>query len=279
MDGLMKVRFEITAHGTRGTLPLPLPGGSVYGVNSACVAVRHPGGLAVLDAGTGIVPFGWALHKGSVRDLDIILSHAHYDHVLGLPFFTPLHDPAFRITLWYAGGEGAADGRALLDALMRPPFLPFGRRDLRASVRFAPLPTGGAVALGGGTRLVTAPVCHPGGALALRLEAQGAAFVHVPDFEMDGGEADAALIEFLRGADLVFLDSTYTPEDYDAHRGFGHAHWEGCARIAAAAGLARCGLFHHACYRTDAELAAVEAAAQAANTALFLVREGETFRL
>jgi phosphoribosyl 1,2-cyclic phosphodiesterase len=275
----MSQNFEITAHGTRGTLPPPNPGGSVYGVNTACVSVQHPGGLAILDAGTGIVPFGWVLRQGPVRDIDIILSHAHYDHLLGLPFFTPIHDPAFRITLWYAGGEGAADGRALLDALLRPPFLPFGRRDLRAAIRFEALPTGGAVDLGGGTRLVTAPVFHPGGALALRLEAGGAAFVHVPDFEMDNGDADAALTDFLRGADLAFLDATYTPDDYEAHRGFGHAHWEGCAAIAAAAGLRRCGLFHHASYRTDAELAAVEAAARAANPALFLVREGETHRL
>ncbi|MFN3642451.1 MAG: MBL fold metallo-hydrolase [Gemmobacter sp.] len=275
----MTDRFEITAYGARGTLPPPWAGGSVFGVNTSCVAVRHGTRIVILDAGTGIVPLGWALAQEGPCAIDIVLSHAHYDHVMGLPFFTPLHDARFAVTLHYAGSDGVADGAALMDALMRPPFLPFGRRDLKAQLTFAALPISGTVDLGDGTALTTAPVCHPGGALALRLERGGRRFVHVPDFEADFGAADAALIALLRGADLVFLDATYTPDDYCDHRGYGHAHWERCAEIAAAAGLRRCGLFHHAAFRTDADLMAIEAAVQAVRPGVFAVREGVTHRL
>jgi phosphoribosyl 1,2-cyclic phosphodiesterase len=267
-------RFEIVPWGTRGTLPPGSPGGSVFGVSTACILVRHGARVAILDAGSGLVPLGWALRAEGVKAVDLILSHAHYDHVMGLPFFALLHDPGSVVTLWYAGGEGAADGAALIDALLRPPFLPFGRGDLRGSLRFAALETAGAHDLGGGTLLRTAPVCHPGGALALRLERGGRSFVHVSDFEADFGPEDAALIGFLRGANLAFLDATYTPDDYDHHRGFGHAHWQRCAEIAAAAGLARWGLFHHAMNRTDAELSGIETAVRALAPGAFMVREG-----
>lgn len=271
-------RFEIVPWGTRGTMPPGAPGGSDFGVCTACVLVRHGDRIAVLDAGTGIVPLGCALRAEGVRAVDIVLSHAHYDHVIGLPFFAPLHDPAATVTLWYAGGEGAPDGAALMDALLRPPFLPFGRRDLRGRLCFAVLAPEGSHDLGGGTILRTTPVHHPGGALALRLERAGRSFVHVSDFEADFGKYDASLIAFLRGADLAFLDATYTPEEYELHRGFGHAHWQRCAELAAAAGLGRWGLFHHAPGRTDDELAAIEAAVRACAPGAFMVREGTVHR-
>ncbi len=275
----MTDRFEVTARGTRGTLPPPVPGGSAFGVCTACVAVRNGDRLAVLDAGTGIVPLGYAPARDGPFEVDVVQSHAHCDHVMGLPFFLPLHDLRFRVRLWYAGAEGAPDGAALLDAFLRPPFLPFGRRSLKGRLVFAALPQAGTVDLAGGTRLLTAPVNHPGGALVMRLERGGRAFAHVPDFEADFGHLDAALTAALRGADLVFLDATYTPEDYGPHKGWGHAHWARRAEIAAAAGLGRCGLFHHAPWRSDADLTRIAAAASAARPGLFLVREGVAHRL
>jgi phosphoribosyl 1,2-cyclic phosphodiesterase len=150
---------------------------------------------------------------------------------------------------------------------------------LRCELHHAVLQPGTPQDLGGGTLLRSVPVFHPGGGVALRIDRGGRGFVYAPDFDFDDGPCDAALAGLLSGAALAFLDCTYTPDDYDLHRGYGHAHWRHCAEIANAAGLPRWGLFHHAQSRSDAEIAEIEARVQALSPGAFAVREGETHAL
>lgn len=270
----MADRFDLRICGARGTLPLSGPAGSRYGGNTSCLRLRHGARLAVLDAGSGIVPLGKALVDQGVTQIDILLSHAHYDHVIGLPFFAPLHKPGVTVTLWYAGCAVAPDGATLLDQLIRAPFLPFTPADLRCDLRFAVLPQAGEVALGGGTVVTTAPVNHPGGAVGMRVARGEASFVYVPDFEHDDGPMDDALVRLMAGTDLALLDCTYSPEEYPHYRGFGHSHWRRCSELAARAGVGRFALFHHNFTSTDAQIDAMEAAAQAAAPTAFAAREG-----
>lgn len=270
--------FTAQIYGARGTLPVPDPAMARYGGNTSCVALRLEGRLVVLDAGSGLVELGRVAQADGTREIDLIISHAHYDHVLGLPFFAPLLDPAVEVRLWFAGTVGAATGEALVEQLIRAPFLPFSPSDLRARLTCLALPRSGLVNIAG-AELRCCPVNHPGGNTGLRITHAERSLVYVADFEQDDGPQDAALAAFAEGADLALLDCTYTPEDYEAHRGYGHAHWRACAAIADTAGIARWGLFHHNHTRSDAMLdkIAIEVAARAPHA--FVCREGDRFDL
>ncbi len=266
--------FDFTVRGVRGTLPVSVPGGSVYGGNTSCILLRHGSRVAILDAGSGIVGLGRDLIAQGVAAVDIVLSHAHYDHVIGLPFFLPLYRSDIRVSLWYAGSEDAPDGRSLLAELIRAPFLPMGPSDLRCDLQFAALPASGTVDLGGGTQLTTCPVNHPGGAVGMRIGRGAGDLVYVPDFEHDDGPMDAQLVGWMQDAAIALLDCTFLPEDYAPYAGYGHSHWQKCASLAKRAGVGRMGMFHHNFTRTDDAIAAAEAAARQIDPAIFAAREG-----
>lgn len=249
-----------------------------YGGNTSCVALRVDERALILDAGSGIVPLGRRLQDGGVREIDLILSHAHYDHVIGLPFFAPLMDPDVTLRLWFAGTEEARDGASLLADLIRPPFLPFHVGELAARIEHHILPRAGVTEIAG-ARVTSAPVNHPGGNTGLRVDHAGGSLVYIADFEHDDGAMDAALCALMDGADVALLDCTYTPEDYAQYAGYGHSHWQQCSALAGAAGVASWGLFHHAHTRTDTELDAIAQTVRAADPRAFVTREGTKFDL
>lgn len=270
----MHDRFDFTLRGVRGSLPMSVPGGTVFGGNTSCVLLHHGDRVVILDAGSGIVGLGRDLIAEGVGAVDIVISHAHYDHVIGLPFFLPLYRSDIRVTLWYAGSAAAPDGQSLLADLIRAPFLPMEPADLRCDLHFAALPTAGTIDLGGGTGLTTCPVNHPGGAVGMRIGRGAGDLVYVPDFEHDDGPMDAQLVAWMQGAELALLDCTCLPEDYARHAGHGHSHWQKCAELAARAGVRRMGMFHHGFSRTDAAIAAAEAEARQLDPSIFAAREG-----
>ena len=270
--------FEVVAWGARGSHPPTGPDFNRYGGATCCVELRLDDRIVVLDAGSGLVALGHDLVRRDARAVDIVISHGHMDHVMGLPFFAPLFRPDWTVTLWFAGVEGAPDAASLLDAVLVPPVMPFSRDVFSCDLDFRSLPVRGVTDLGGGTHLWTAPLNHPGGATGFRVEHGGRAFAYCSDFETEGGDGDRAVSDLVAGADLGFLDCTYTPEDYPAHVGFGHSDWRASCRLARAAGLREIGLFHHAPARRDAEIDAVEALARGILPAT-AIREGQRFDL
>ena len=270
--------FDFTLRGVRGTLPISIAGGTEFGGNTSCVLLRHGDRTAILDAGSGIVGLGKELIAEGAKAVDIVISHAHYDHVIGLPFFLPLYRSDIRVTLWYAGSPDAPDGRRLLADLMRSPFLPMGPGALRCDLQFAELPTEGTIDLGGGTRLTTCPVLHPGGAVGMRVGRGAGDLVYVPDVEHDDGPMDARLVAWMQGASVALLDCTYLPEDYAHYTGYGHSHWQKCAGLAAQAGVRRMGMFHHNFSRSDTAIAGAETAARLVDPSIFAAREGMVLR-
>ena len=125
-----------------------------YGGNTSCVEVRVADRTLVLDAGTGIEALGRDLIQRGAPPIDLFLTHGHYDHVMGLPFFAPLHTPDYPVTLHYAGCDAAKDGAALLDQLIDTPFLPFRASDFRGDLRHERLQASSIIELGDGCRLL-----------------------------------------------------------------------------------------------------------------------------
>lgn len=267
---MLRVRFW----GTRGSVPSPGPRTVRYGGNTPCVEVRTAGGtIVIFDAGTGIRALGDALREEFARDgaaggsaaLQLFLTHAHWDHIQGLPFFAPLYDGEMRLAVWGGSDIALTLERAVRHQMSQGVF-PVHFDAIASRVCFGMVPDEGVPL--DGVRITALPVRHPGGAAGFRVAADGrAALVYISDNELEvsAGYPDVpgwrdALLAFARNARLLVHDSTYTPAEYPPRRGWGHSRDEDAVRLAVEAGAERLLLFHHHPSRTDAELdARVEA--------------------
>ena len=257
--------LEIRFWGTRGSIPSPGARTVRYGGNTPCVEVRTGEGIVILDAGSGVRELGRSLMTragGAPIQADIILSHAHWDHIQGLPFFDPLFQAGNEFTIWCMGGLEPTVERVVREQ-MTPAVFPVPFTALESTVGFRYLD--GTPRQRAGYEIRALAVRHPGGAAGYRLSpsARGAGgdLVYIPDNELGSGapyDSPAgwrdALVEFARGASVLVHDATYTSQEYDRHRGWGHSHYGDVVELALDANVERLVLFHHHPERSDEEL-------------------------
>ncbi|HSJ62393.1 MAG TPA: MBL fold metallo-hydrolase [Gemmatimonadaceae bacterium] len=276
----MRVRFW----GTRGSVPSPGPATVRYGGNTPCITVRiadEP--PLVFDAGTGIRALGPALGDPPHAPIDLFLTHTHWDHIQGLPFFTPLYREGAHLRIWGANDPPGTLERTLR-TLMSPAVFPVPLESAGAEVEFR-TPPFDEVAIGGAA-VRALPVHHPGGAVGYRISGGGTAIVYVPDNELRGSDGPpAALRETIRdacrGAALLIHDSTYTAEESGDFRGWGHSTADEALELALEADVGTLVLFHHAPQRADPDVdamvarCAVHAAARGSGLRVVAAAEGE----
>lgn len=253
--------LALTFWGTRGSVPSPGASTAYFGGNTPCVELRTgTGALLILDAGTGIRHLGHSLLEranGKPIVADILLSHSHWDHIQGLPFFAPLFAPGHEFTV--RGAPGALAGiESALRAQMTATVFPVSFDAFLAQVRFRAL---SEVERGDGYALKTCALRHPGGATGYRItdgNVGAPALVYISDNELghaDGYESPAGwrdeLVSFARGASLLVHDAMYTADEYERHRGWGHSRYEDVVDLALDAGVQRLVLFHHHPERSD----------------------------
>ena len=213
----------------------PLPGGSPGGVGAPASSPARAQGLP---------------GASGARRVTALLSHLHWDHILGLPFFTPLEDEAFCMDVY---GPGQPEG-TLEDAfhqVIHPPFFPVHLAEMRGNVRFSAVEAGDHLAVGS-AKVRVASVPHIGATLGFRIEADGGSVAYVCDHQAPSGSrpgADgpiaASVLELCDGADLVIHDAQYTDEEFAAKHDWGHSTVGYAVRVAAEAGARRLALFHH----------------------------------
>lgn len=261
--------WRIAFWGVRGSLPVARAEFLEYGGNTSCVSADCGETLVVFDAGSGLPELGRRLAGGPGRRLDLLIGHVHLDHILGLPCFQPLHDPAMEVHLY---GE-ARDGlrfRERLEAVLGPPYWPLGLDDFRAKITVHELTPGQTFELPGGITVRTLRANHPNGCLLYRLDGGGKSLVYALDCETEP-ETFRELAEFARGAGLLVWDAAFTPEDLPARRGWGHSSWKDGAALREAAGIGAAYMAHYAPEYTDAFLRELE---EKAGPAVRFAREG-----
>lgn len=271
--------LRVRVWGARGSLPVFGDRYRQFGGSTTCIEVRCGGHLMFFDAGSGLPAAGQALKAEGIAEAQIFFSHCHYDHIMGLPFFPLLFDPAARVALWSGHLAGTMTTREMVASYMRPPWFPVEPDSCRAGMITHDFRAGDVLRPYPDVAIRTAALIHPGGAIGYRVEWGGRALAIVTDTEHRPGQLDPSVLDLIRGADLFLYDSTYTEAEMATHAGFGHSTWNQALRLALAAGVRQVGFMHHAPWRGDDELMAMEAEAQARFAAAFFAREGQVIDL
>lgn len=272
--------FAVTFWGVRGTLAAPGCEFKRTGGNTICAELRCGNRIIIFDAGTGIRALGSRLiEQDEVRRLDLMLTHVHYDHVEGIPFFAPFFSPDFTIDVWLGDLDGADSTEDAVKGLMRRPYFPVGPDVFRARVTYREVGTGAAFDLGDGISVRTAPMNHPGGATGYRVDYRGRSFAFVTDTEHVVGEMDKAVLDLISGVDLFAYDSSLTDAELSDFAGYGHSTWEEGLRLREKAGAGAFFAIHHMPFRTDDELDEIEASIVKRHARSGVAREGQTVKL
>lgn len=260
--------------GVRGSIACPSPRHVIYGGNTSCLEVTAGDELIVLDAGTGIRDLGDSLMKRDVRRAHLLLTHVHWDHINGFPFFAPGYSAnrTFEIRAAHLAPLGGV--RAVLSGQMGQPTFPVPLEAMRSKLEFQDFQAGDRFTPAPGINVRTAVLNHPNGATGYRLEYGGKSLCYVTDTEHVVGKPDQNVLGLIEGADLVIYDSTYTDEEFASKIGWGHSTWQEAVRLCRAAKAKKLAIFHHDPSHEDPFMASIEAEARASWENSIVAREG-----
>jgi len=238
--------LNVTFYGVRGSTPCSCESNRRYGGNTACVAIELPGlDPIVLDLGTGLRFWGADLPVDAPFRGHALVTHLHWDHVQGLPFFTPVLRPESSLDIYAPAADDAALAGAF-DEFMSPPYFPVRVADLPGEMRFhAVTDTEFAI---GDAKITARSVPHIGETSGYRIERDGVSVVYISDHQQptDGSMAvPDAVLELCEGADLLIHDAQYTASEFVLKSDWGHCTVDFAVAVAAQAGVRRLALFHH----------------------------------
>ncbi|MDA8125699.1 MAG: MBL fold metallo-hydrolase [Deltaproteobacteria bacterium] len=246
----------IRCWGARGSIPVSGEEYLRYGGDTPCMEIRtRNGAVVIIDAGSGVRRLGNRLLEENLKNYTLIFTHAHWDHIMGFPFFKPIYRRDARIRL-YGCPFAQASVREMISRIMTPPNFPVNFDEIKAEIHYeeacqAPFSVGGLT-------VTPIPLSHPNQGMGYRFAEDGKSFVFLTDNELayrhPGGRAAEDYAAFAKGADLLIHDAEYRPEDYCRTKGWGHSVHTDALQLALDAGVRRLGLYHHNQERTDLDV-------------------------
>lgn len=255
--------FSLKFWGTRGSIPAPGIGTVKYGGNTSCVELKHKNSLFILDAGTGIRLLGDDLltrSRGKPIRGSLFVTHTHWDHIQGFPFFVPGYLKGNHFLIHGAHGMGRSF-EEVFKGLMDSSYFPVNLGDMQAKLDFVEM--SGQPYVCEGVKVETAYTNHPGMDVGYRFTAEGKSVTYLTDHESYqtmnqktefARKQDRIIEEFCRGTDVLICDSQYTDEEYKTKRGWGHSRYRDSVELGIACGAARLALFHHDPSHSDEQM-------------------------
>ena len=240
MNGI-KVKFW----GVRGSFPIPRSDDD-FGGNTSCVEIRsNKNEIIIFDMGTGLRDLGNSIIKNDpdITDINIVLSHFHYDHILGFLMFIPLFIDKYNVNI-YAPGETDNEIESKFQSFLSPDFWPVNMDMFASKITFKHY-TSGAFNISENIKITNSPHGHPGGANSLRVDIDRFSVTYVTDCEHPENHLNQNVVDIARNTDILIHDAQYTPEQMHNHKGWGHSSWENCVNVAKAANVKKLALFHH----------------------------------
>jgi phosphoribosyl 1,2-cyclic phosphodiesterase len=245
----MRVKFW----GVRGSTPTPQVENMRYGGNTSCVELRLGDQIYIFDCGTGFRVLGRELERefaGRPISAHVFVSHYHWDHIQGVPFFRPLFSNRENEFVFHSSSRTRAVEQVMAEQ-MAPPYFPVNFSEMQAKRKFCNI-ANGSLDMGDGVRIQTAWLNHPQGCLGFRVETKDGVLVYATDNEPGDEKFDKAVRKLAEGADLLIYDAQYLPEDYAARRvGWGHSHWREAVNVVMESGAKELILYHHDPEHTD----------------------------
>ena len=268
-------KLTVRFWGVRGSIACSDPATARYGGNTASIEMRCGSRLLMFDAGTGFRYLGNFLCEQGSLDADIFLTHTHFDHVSGLPFFRPFFRPENSFRLWAGHLDGHTTLQRVLGRTMTAPLFPVPPEFFRARIDYRDFRAGETLVPAAGISVRTAELNHPDSATGYRVDYLGRSVCYVTDTEHVPGIRDQRILALIDGADLVIYDAMYTDAEYaNGHAGCGHSTWQEGVRLCQSAGAKRLVVFHHDPDRRDDTLDAVGREVDAALPGSVVAREG-----
>ncbi len=271
--------MELKFWGVRGSIPTPAPENLGFGGNTTCLELRLGNGeVVIIDGGTGARKLGLDLvdrAAGKSLDLDILMTHFHWDHIQGFPFFAPLYSAANHVR--FHTNKAASEVKNILEGQMTHPYFPVAFDLLAAKRDFSTLAGSPTHKLCNGWLTVHPfPLNHPQGATGYRLESNGAVIVHACDHEHGDPTLDRVIRDHAQGADVLVYDAQFTPQEYELKKGWGHSTWLEGVKVARDAGVKQLVLAHHDPSHTDDFMREVLMAAREVFDQTIIAREGSS---
>jgi len=265
--------FKVKFWGVRGSIATPSPKHVAFGGNTSCVEVTCGGRRIIFDAGTGIRNLGHWLLRKDVNEAHLLLSHTHWDHINGFPFFTPAfhQEKSFTIMAGHAFDDGGI--KQIMAGQMAMPNFPVPLEAMQSSLSFEDFKAGENFKLHNNILVRTVSLNHPYGATGYRIEYRGKAMCYVTDTEHVPGKPDENVLSLIEGADLVIYDSTYTDDEFPNKVGWGHSTWQEGVRLAQMADAKKLVIFHHDPDHEDGFMERLEADSRVAWSGAIVARE------
>lgn len=271
----MALDFTVRFWGVRGSIACSGPGTARYGGNTSSLEIRCGDRILLFDGGSGIRYLGNQLVGEAPLDIDLYLTHTHFDHVCGLPFFKPFFQQQNRFRLWAGHLGGSMTLTRVLREFMMSPLFPVPPEVFLAQMQYRDFQAGETLAAAPGIAVRTVALNHPDGATGYRVDFDGRSICYLTDTEHVPGAPDRGILELIAGADIVVYDCMYTDAEYaDGHVGWGHSTWQEAVRLCKVAGVERLVVFHHDPDHDDDRLDAIGRDVAAALPKAVMAREG-----
>lgn len=266
--------FKVKFWGVRGSIACPSAKYVTYGGNTSCIEVALGGRRIILDCGTGLRNLGKYFSRKDTKHAHIFLTHTHWDHINGFPFFTPgyLKENAFTVMAGHLYNRDFGVEEILAGQMSQPTF-PVPLDIMAAKLDYVDFEGGESFDLGAGIKIKTCKLNHPDNATGYRIEYQGASMCYLTDTEHVLDKPDQNILGLIEGANLVIYDSTYTDKEFPDKIGWGHSTWQEGVRLCKAANVGRLAIFHHDPDHEDPFMEQLEAEARFAWSGAFVARE------